>query len=87
MTADKIIIAGYTRIREYGSTYTAIKQNTKSCTYVGLYGSGLFSFGSYVSFPTLFACFWGFDIHTSSFTFIENVFYYSCVIMIIIRRL
>ena len=45
-------------------------------TYVGLYGSGFFNFGSYVSFPTLFACFLGFDIPTS-FTFIENVFYYS----------
>ena len=37
-------------------------------------------FGSYVSFPTLFAYFLGFDIPTSSFTFIENVFYYSCTI-------
>ena len=34
-------------------------------TYVGLYGSGLFNFGSYVSLPTLFACFLGFDIPTS----------------------
>ena len=51
------------------STYTAIKQNTKSCTYVGLYGG---DFGSYVSFPTLFACFLGFDVPTSSFIFIEN---------------
>ena len=44
--------------------------------YVGLYGSGLFNFGSYVSLPTLFACFFGFDVPTS-FIFI-NVFYYSC---------
>ena len=43
-------------------------------TYVGLYGSGLFNFESYVSFPTLFACFLGFGIPTSSFTFIEIVF-------------
>ena len=56
------------------STYTAIKQNTKSCTYVGLYGSGLFNFRSYVNLPTLFACFLGFDVPTSSFIFIENVF-------------
>ena len=54
-----------TSIYPYISTYTAIKQNTKSCTYVGLYGSGLFNFGSYVSFPTLFTCFFGFDIPTS----------------------
>ena len=47
-------------------------------TYVGLYRSGLFNFGSYVSLPTLFTCFLGFDIPTSSFIFIENVFYYSC---------
>ena len=47
-------------------------------TYVGLYGSGLFNFGSYVSLPTLFTCFLGFDVPTSSFIFIENVFYYSC---------
>ena len=44
-----------------------------SCTYVGLYGSGLFNFGSYISLPTLFACFLGFDVPTS-FIFIENVF-------------
>ena len=67
------------------STDTTIKQNTKSCTYVGLYGSGLFTFGSYVSFPTLFACFLGFDIPTSSFTFIKSVFLlflyilYTCI--------
>ena len=47
--------------------------------FVGLYGSVFFNFGSYVSFPTLFACFLGFDIPTSSFTFIENVFYYSFI--------
>ena len=60
--------------KPYISTYTAIKQNTKSCTYVGLYGSGLFNFRSYVNLPTLFACFLGFDVPTSSFIFIENVF-------------
>ena len=49
-------------------------QNTKSCTYVGLYGSGLFNFGSYVNLQTLFAYFLGFDIPTSSSIFIENVF-------------
>ena len=43
-------------------------------TYVGLYGSGLLNFGSYSSLPTLFACFWGFDVHTLSFIFILNVF-------------
>ena len=26
----------------------------------------------------MFACFLGFDVPTSSFIFIENVFYYSC---------
>ena len=31
-----------TSIYPYISTYTAIKPNTKSCTYVGLYGSDLF---------------------------------------------
>ena len=38
----------------------------------------MFNFGSYVSLPTLFACFLGSDVPTSSFIFIENVFYYSC---------
>ena len=38
-------------------------------TYVGLYGSGLFNFRSYVNLPTLFACFLGFDIPTSSSIF------------------
>ena len=38
--------------------------------YVGLYGSGLFNFGSHL---TLFTCFLGFDVPTS-FIFIENVF-------------
>ena len=55
-------------------TYTDIKQNTKSCTYVGLYGTGLLNFGSYVNLPTLFTYFLGFDILTSSSIFIENVF-------------
>ena len=44
-----------------------------NCTYVGLYGSGLFNFGSYVNLPTLrFAYFLGFDVLTSSSIFIEN---------------
>ena len=30
----------------YISTYITIKQNTKGCTYVGLYGSGLFKCSS-----------------------------------------
>ena len=55
-----------TFIKPYTSTYTAIKQNTKSCIYVRLYGSGLFNFGSCViTIPTLSACFLGFDIPTS----------------------
>ena len=40
-------------------------------TYVGLYGSGLFNFGSYVSLPTLVACFLGFDIRKSSFILLK----------------
>ena len=44
----------------------AIKQKTKCCTYIGLYGSGLFNFGCYINLPTLFTYFLGFDIHTSS---------------------
>ena len=43
-------------------------------TYVGLYGSGLFNFRSYVNLPTLFACFLGFDVPTSFAIFIKNVF-------------
>ena len=67
-------VKGCTYVGLYGSAYTTITQNTKSCRYVELYGSGLFNFGSYVS---LFACFLGFDVPTSS---IENVFYYySCI--------
>ena len=52
-------------------------------TYVGLYGSGLFNFRSFVNLPTLFAYFLGFDIPTSSI-FIENVFYYSCYLLFVI---
>ena len=59
----------------YISTYITIKQYTKSYTYVGLYGSGLFNFGFYVSLPALFACFLSFDVPTSSFIFIENVYF------------
>ena len=51
-----------------------IKQNTKSCIHVGLYGSGLFNFGSYVHLPTLFACFFGFNIPTSSFILMKMFF-------------
>ena len=53
-----------------------------SCTYVGLYGSGLIKFVSYVSLPNLFACFLGFDIPTSSFIFIETVF----IFLVMARR-
>ena len=41
-------------------------------TYVGLYGSGLFNFGFYVSLPNLFGCYLGFDVPTS---FIFMVFF------------
>ena len=59
------------------STYTAIKRNTKSCTYVGLYWK---EFGSYVSFPTLFACFFGFWHPYIFFHFHwKCFFYYSCL--------
>ena len=46
-----------------------IKQNTNSCTYIGLCGSGLFNFGfcMYINLPTLFAYVLGFDIPTSIF--------------------
>ena len=50
--------------------------------YSSLYRSGLFNFGSYVSLPTLFTCFLGFDVPTSSFIFIENVFYFIIIIII-----
>ena len=50
-------------------------------TYVGLYGSGLFNFRSYINLPTLFACFLGFDVPKSSSSFIENVF----IIVVIIE--
>ena len=73
-----------TSILTYISTALCILLYSGVSTYVGLYGSGLFNFGSYVSLPTLFACFLGFDVPTSSFIFIENVFYYSCIYIIII---
>ena len=60
------------QIKQTTSFLSTIKRNTKSCTYVGLYGSGLFNFGSHLTF---FACFLGFDIPTSSFIFIGNVFF------------
>ena len=63
------------------SIYTAIKQKTKSCTYVGLYGSAwlvYYTLTSYVStIPTLFACFLGYDISKSSFICIEFFLYES----------
>ena len=56
-------------------------------TYVGLYGSGLFNFGSYVSLSILLlACFLGLDVPTFSFIFIENIFYYSCITYIVNNR-
>ena len=61
----------------YMSTALCILLYSGVSTYVGLYGSGLFNFRSYVVYvnlPTLFACFLGFDVPTSSFIFIENVF-------------
>ena len=60
----------------YKPTQVLKKQNKSSYTYVRLYGSGLFKFGSHL---TLFASFLGFEIPTSSIIFIENVFYYSCI--------
>ena len=56
------------------STALCILLYSSVSTYVGLYGSALFNFMSYVNLPTLFACFLGFDVPTSSFIFIENVF-------------
>ena len=76
-------------LNNYG-TFSCLKHNSllsaicillysSVSTYVGLYGSGVFNLGSYVSLPTLFACLLGFDIF---FHFIENVFYYSIIIII-----
>ena len=53
--------------------YSCILLYSGVSTYVGLYGSGLFNFGSHL---TLFACFLGFDIPTSSFIFIGLLFLY-----------
>ena len=46
-----------TYILPYISTALCILLYRSVSTYVGLYGSGLFNCGSYVSLPTLFACF------------------------------
>ena len=43
--------------------YTAIKKNTKSCSYVGVYGSGLLILDIC---PILFTSFLSFDISISS---------------------
>ena len=50
-----------------------MKQNAKNCTYVGLYGSGLFNSGL-TSQPCLHT-FWVLTSPTSSSIFIENVFF------------
>ena len=63
-----------TSIYLYISTALFILLYSGVSTYVGLYGSGLFNFRSYVNLPTLFACFLGFDVPTSFSIFIENVF-------------
>ena len=55
-------------------THSIVSVSLRKCSISGLYGSGLFNFRSYVNLPTLFACFLGFDVPTSSFIFIENVF-------------
>ena len=68
--------------------YNSILLYSGASTYVGLYGSGVFNFGSYVSLPTLtlFTCFLGFDVPTSSSIFIENVFYYSFFIIVNLKQ-
>ena len=66
-----------TSIQPYISTALCILLYSGVSTCVGLYGSGLFNFGSYVSSPNLLRMLFCFDIPTSSFIFIENVFYYS----------
>ena len=48
---------------KYSSFYFALYSGVS--TYVGLYGSGLLNFRSYVNLPTLFACFLGFHHFTS----------------------
>ena len=45
--------------------YIYILPYSSVSTYVGLYGSGLFNFGSYVNLPTLFICLLGFNVPTS----------------------
>ena len=56
-------------------TPTSILARVTTTFYVGLYVSCLFNFVTYVNLPTLFTYFLGFDIHTSSFIFILNVFF------------
>ena len=56
------------------STAPCILLYSSVSTYVGLYGSSLFNFGSYVSLLTLFACFLGFSIPTSSFILLKMFF-------------
>ena len=76
-----------TRIIKYISTALCILLYSSVSTYVGLYGSGLFNFRSYVNLPTLFACFLGFDFPTSSFIFIENVFIILVYISVICAKI
>ena len=61
----------YTMNYHCNSTALCILLYSDVSTYVGLYGSGLFNFGSYVTLPTLFTCFLGFDIPTSFFILLK----------------
>ena len=73
----KVLISCW--ITSQSMTNLVAAESTAICIYillyssVGLHGSSLFNFGSYVNLPTLFTYILGFDIPTSSI-FIANVF-------------
>ena len=81
-SSSKLLFNHYLQTNHFHRTlhkYLTIKQYTKSCTYVGLYGSGLFHFVSYARLQTFFTCFLGFDIPTCILHF-----YWKCFFIILV---
>ena len=78
MTADSAVseMVGIicNKLLPYNPTGLCILLYSSVSTYVKIYGSSVFNFGSYVSLPTLFACFLGFNIPTSSFILLKMFF-------------
>ena len=75
------VSTGFNKRQAFAKTHALVNKVISTALYImlysayaGLYGSGLFNSGSCFSLPAFVTCFLVFDVPTSSFIFIGNVF-------------